>query len=137
MGAAEGLFGTMAEEVGYPFDHIPTEAFINAAGGYQVYSICGTLGVASAFIGTVADADTQKKVVKELMAWYKTAEMPIYQPEAELDQTVSNSVICENSVGEYMAESGTGMGDKARKQRCAGVAADVTRKTFELLSENL
>ncbi len=127
----------MADEVGYPFDHIPTQAFINAAGGFQTASICGTLAVAAAFIGTVADVDTQKQVVKDLMAWYKEAELPIYQPEAELVQTVSNSEICYDSVSNYMTEAGVGMGDTARKQRCAGVAADVTRKTLELLNAAL
>jgi hypothetical protein len=128
----------MADEVGYPFNQIPTAAYTNASGGYQTSSLCGTLGAAAAFIGTVADKDTAKKIIGDLIGWYKEADMPIYQPEdPELPTTIANSEICYDSVSKFMAESGYGYSDPERKQRCAGVTADVTRKTLELLNDAL
>jgi len=128
----------MADEIGYPFNQIPTGAYINASGGYQSSSLCGTIGAAAAFIGTVAEKDTAKQIIKDLIAWYKEADMPIYQPEElQLPTTVANSEICYDSVSNFMTESRYGYSDPERKQRCAGVTADVTRKTLELLNDAL
>ncbi len=128
----------MAEEVGYPYDHIPTGAFINASGGYRDASLCGSLGAAAAFIGTVAEADVAKQTISQLISWYEQAEMPMYQPEElQLPTTVAGSELCYTSVSKFMEESGYAHGDPERKQRCAGVTADVVRKTLELLNENL
>jgi len=138
VGVAEGLFGTMAEEVGYPYNQIPPAAYTNASGGYQTSTLCGTLGVAAAFIGTVAEVSTAKEIIGDLISWYKKADFPIYQPEdPQLPTTVANSEICYDSVGKFMTESGYGYSDPERKQRCAGVTADVTRKTLELLNDKL
>ena len=94
--------------------------------------------VAAACIGMVTDVDTQKKIVGELFKWYKTAEFPQYQPEGlGLKHTVAESILCEDSVGTFMKEQGVAYGDPERKARCAGTAADVTRKMVELLNETL
>lgn len=136
VGVAEGFFGLLADEVGYPFNQIPTEAFTNAGGGYGQATLCGAIGVAAACIGTVCDVDKSKKVVAELSKWYKTHEFPQYQPEGlNLKHTVANSVLCEESVGIFMKETGFAYGDPERKSRCAGVTADVVRKMVELLNE--
>ena len=83
----------------------------------------------------VCDADTSKKLLGELENWYREAALPIYQPEnLNLPTTVANSINCDVSVGTYMEASGYAYGDPGRKKRCAGVAADVTRKTVELLN---
>ncbi len=127
----------MAEKVGYPFDHIPPQAFITAAGGYGQASLCGTVGVAAACIGSVCDADTSKKLLAELSKWYKAAEFPIYQPEYDLETTVAGSVMCDVSVGEFMEATGFEYGSTERKARCAGTAADVTAKMVEMLNAEL
>ncbi len=127
----------MAEKVGYPFDHIPPQAFITAAGGYGQASLCGTVGVAAACIGSVCDADTSKKLLAELSKWYKDAEFPIYQPEMELQTTVAGSIQCDVSVSEFMDATGFEYGSKERKTRCAGTAADVTGKMVEMLNAEL
>lgn len=138
IGVAEGFFGTLADEVGYPFNQIPTGMFINASSGYQQSSLCGSVGVAAACIGAVCDADTAKKLIVELENWYKVAELPMYQPEnLGLKTTVAESIICEVSVSKYMEAEGVAYGDPERKSRCAGVAADCTRKMVELLNETL
>lgn len=138
VGVAEGFFGTLADQVGYPFNQVPTEMFTNGAGGYGQASLCGCIGVAAACIGSVCDVDTSKKILAELSAWYKTAEFPIYQPEnLGLKQTVAESTLCEVSVGKFMEATGFKYGDPERKSRCAGVTADVTKKMIELLNAAL
>jgi hypothetical protein len=128
----------LADETGYPFNQIPTEMFINASGGYQTASLCGSLGVSAVCIGSVCDADTSKKLIGEVISWYKKAEFPMYQPEnLNLPTTVSDSEICNESVGKFMEASGYAYADHERKARCAGVAADCTRKIVELLNETL
>ena len=134
-GVAEGFFGLLSEQVGYPFNQYPAEMFSNYGAGFTQASLCGSIGCAAACIGTVCDADTAKKVLGELQAWYKEAELPIYQPEKlNLPTTVASSILCADSVGNFMEKSGFAMGDPERKARCAGVAADVTGKMVELLN---
>ena len=138
VGVAEGFFGTLADKVGYPFNQIPTEMFINASSGYQQSSLCGCIGVAAACIGAVCDADAAKKMIVELENWYKQAEFPMYQPEnLGLKTTVAESILCADSVGKFMEAQGCAYGDPERKSRCAGVTADVTKKMVEMLNEAL
>ncbi len=73
----------------------------------------------------------------ELENWYKTAELPIYQPDTKLDTTVADSILCADSVGTFMEKTGYEYGSPERKSRCAGVAADVTKKMVELLNATL
>ena len=84
----------------------------------------------------VTDQDTSKQLVRELFNWYKGAEFPIYQPEMELVHTVAETTLCDDSVGNYMKAEGVEYGDIKRKSRCAGVSADVVRKTIEILNEH-
>lgn len=65
---------------------------------------------------------------------YKEAELPIYQPKMKLATTVADSIMCADSVGNFMKETGYEMGSDERKTRCAGVAADITKKMVELLN---
>lgn len=131
---AEGFFGVLANEVGYPYNQIPTAAFTNYGAGFQQAALCGSLGVAAACIGTVCEPDVAKKMLGELENWYKEAELPIYQPDMKLTTTVANSILCNDSVGLFMEETGYEYGSDERKTRCAGVAADVTKKMVELLN---
>ncbi len=136
---ADGLFGEMADKVGYPFNQIPASAFTVAAGGYAGLStLCGALGVAAAFVGMVCDTDKQKEIVKDLWKWYEKAEFPAYQPgNMNLKTTVANSALCYDSVGQFMQAEGVAYADPRRKERCAGVTAEVAKKTAELLNAAL
>ena len=135
VGVAEGFFGTLADEVGYPYNQIPTGMFINASSGYQQSSLCGSIGIAGACIGSVCEGADAKKLIMKLENWYKAAELPIYQPDGPIATTVAESIQCEVSVGKYMEAEGVEYGDQMRKNRCAGIAADCTRKAVELLNE--
>ncbi len=138
IGVSEGFFGTLADEVGYPFNQIPVEAFIPAAGGYGLSTLCGSLGTAATCIGMVTDTDTAKKLIGELFKWYKGHDFPQYQPEnLNLTHTVADSVLCADSVGKFMKAEGVKYDDPKRKARCAGVAGEVTAKMVELLNETL
>lgn len=138
VGVAEGFFGYLASEVGYPYNQIPNAAFTNAGSGYQQGALCGAIGVAATCIGYVTDVDTSKKLVGQLFNWYKTYEFPQYQPEnLNLTYTVADSTLCEVSVANFMEAHGVAYGDHERKARCAGVTADVLRKTVELLNETV
>jgi hypothetical protein len=124
--------------VGYPFNQIPPEAFINGAAGYGRATLCGSLGVAAACIGMVTDADTQRELVGELFDWYKEFPFPEYQPEGlNLPTTVAESVLCADSVGIFMEVHGVDMAHPERKSRCAGVAAGIAGKITEMLNERL
>lgn len=138
VGVAEGFFGYLADEVGYPFDQLPPEAFTHAGSGYGQGTLCGAIGVAATCIGMVTDVDTSKKLVAELFNWYKDFEFPQYQPEdLNLVHTVAGSTLCNDSVGNFMEAQGVAYGDHERKARCAGVTADVLRKMIELLNETV
>lgn len=135
IGVSEGVFGTLADEVGYPFNHIPPQAFVSFAGGFGQATLCGTLAVGATCIGMVTDVDTQKKLVSELLTWYKGHNFPEYQPESlNLTQTVADSYLCIDSVGKFMEASGAEYGSPERKARCAGVASEVAGKVVELLN---
>jgi len=86
----------------------------------------------------VTDPDTSKEVIRELYNWYEEHDFPHYQPEdLDLAHTVADSLLCEDSVGIFMEAQGVEYGDHERKARCAGVTADVLRKTIELLNETV
>jgi len=128
----------LAEEVGYPYNQIPTESFLGYAGGFGHASLCGTVGVGANFIYSVCDKETAAKLTGELYKWYKEASFPYYQPEGQdLKQTVAKSTLCGDSVAIWMEETGFEFGSAERKTRCAGVAADTAKKVIELLNAEL
>ena len=127
----------MAEEVGYPYNQVPIHAFNNARGGYGQGTLCGALGAAFAFIGSVCDRDTAKEIVSDLSRWYKTAEFPMYQPGTQNPTSVADSVLCSDSVLKFMDVAGVEHGSAERKERCAGLTGDVAKKTIELLNAKL
>lgn len=133
-GSADAIIGQLADDVGYPFNQIPIDMYANGAGGYGAGTLCGSLAGAVNAIGLVCAPEDAKKLTQELFAWYRKAELPMYQPKLESITTVANSVNCEESVVHYMTATGTAMGDDARKERCAGVTGDTARKAVELLN---
>ena len=135
-GVADAIIGQLADDVGYPFNQIPIDMYAIGATGYGAGSLCGSLAGAVNAIGLVCGPDDAKKVRDDLFAWYRKAELPIYQPKLESIKTVAKSVNCEDSVVTYMkAAEITDMKDERRKERCAGVTGDVAKKTVELLNE--
>ena len=133
---AEAIIGQLAEVVGAPFDGVPIEMFTNGGAGYGQSSLCGCIGGAAACIGLVCDKATSSAILKELCAWYKENNLPMYdKKEKALAQVVPGSVNCIDSLGKFFAASGvSSMSDPGRIVRCSCLAADVAKKTVELLN---
>jgi len=121
--------------VGYPYNQIPTMMYRSFAGGFALEaSLCGTLAVAAGFIGLVA-GDRQNELVKELFDWYKLAELPVYNPDfPDHAITVAHSTLCYDSVSKFIEKEDVAFSSKERSSRCAGVAAEVVRKTATILN---
>ena len=114
--------------------------FKSFSGGFAgEASLCGTLGVAATFFGAVLEPDEAKPAIKEMMNWYKTADLPIYdsgnRPSATT--TVADSTLCYESVSQYMKAEDLSYGDAERKERCASVSADVAKYVVEVLNEKI
>ena len=96
------------------------------------------MGTGAAAIGMVADGKLQKELVSELIKWYRDFPFPKHQPAGlNLATTVSKSELCRDSVGKWMEATGIAYDDPKRKERCAGVSADVASHIIELLNERL
>ncbi len=96
------------------------------------------MGTAAACLGTVLEDDEQKAAMIEMIRWYKDFPFPEVQPAGlDLPTTIAESELCGVSVGKFMEVQGCAYGDDERKERCAGVTADTTKKLVELLNETL
>lgn len=138
-GCARGVFdaivGQMADNFGYPYNQIPTGIFNNGHAGYTAGSLCGCIGGACAAIGLFVKPEDQDAIVKELQSWYTSTELPLYQPSMELITTTAPTVNCADSLGTWMTAAGvTERSDERRLARCAGLVADVAKKTVTLLN---
>lgn len=131
----DGILGSMAEQYGYPYNQIPTQMYHAGHAGYNVGTLCGSMAGAYGIIGLFVPTEDQDAMVKDLAAWYSAAAFPFYQPEEQMITTVANSVNCSESVTKWMAAAD--IDDRShplRLSRCAGVSADVARKTVEMLN---
>ncbi len=128
-----GVVEELAENYGYPYNQINARMFANGGGGYGAQTLCGSLGGACAVLGLFCEGKRAGALRNELYAWYKAKEFPGYQPEIESVLTVSNSIQCSDSVGNWMKASGFEFGSPERIARCAGVSAEVAEKIVELL----
>lgn len=134
---AEGFFGELGEKAGYPFNQINPENFKGYGGGYGLATLCGSLGVGAIALSSVVPKEDAPALIKELFDWYKDFPFPEFQPEYQgrLKTSIAGSYLCEDSVGNYMKEMEVNYGDPERKARCAGNAADTTRKVVEILNK--
>lgn len=133
---ADAIIGQLADVVGAPFDGIPVAMFRNGGAGYGQNSLCGCLGGAAACIGLVCEPADSSAILKELMQWYKETNPLIYEGEEKaLAHIVPGSVNCIDSLGKFFAATGiTQLSDPGRITRCSCLAADVSKKTVELLN---
>ncbi|MBQ2700994.1 MAG: FMN-binding protein [Clostridia bacterium] len=136
VGAFDAIIGTLADEVGYPFNQIPVKMMCNGAAGYSVGTLCGSLGGCAAALGILCEPAVSKQLMNELFTWYCGMAFPTYNPDNyEFTTTVSGSVNCNESVTKFMKANGIeSMGDDKRKARCAAVTAECARKCVELLN---
>ncbi len=134
---SQGILGYLADEVGYPFNQIPTKMHWAYRGGiYSWGSLCGALPPAIEVIGLVTDLETGAKLINELMAWYKDFPFPEYAGDGqELPTTVADSSLCHVSVTKWMQVMNVPRSDPQRSERCGRLTADVTKYTVEMLNK--
>jgi uncharacterized membrane protein len=101
-----------------------------------VWSALGCIGGAAAALGLYCTASDSKALLKELMAWYKESSLPMFErDEPVVAQVVPGSVNCADSLGKFFQATGiTTLSDPGRIVRCSCLAADVAKKTVELLN---
>lgn len=129
-----GIVEELAEVYGYPYNQINPRMFANGGGGYGRKTLCGSLGGACAVLGLFCESKDAGALRNELYTWYEGHEFPQYQPVMESVYTVSNSIQCADSVGNWMAASGKEFSSPERAARCAGLSAEVAAKVVELLN---
>ena len=129
-----GVVEELAEQYGYPYNQIPARMFANGGGGYGRKTLCGSLGGGCAVLGLFCEGKDAGALRNELYTWYENHEFPQYQPVVESVYTVSNSIQCADSVGNWMAASGFEFSSPERAARCAGLSAEVAVKVVELLN---
>ena len=134
-GVAKGLLAELSSKVGYPYTVFSPAIFANGKEGYTCGTLCGALGGAVSVIGMCCAPEDARKVTADLIKWYTSTALPIYQPEAECPtQTVSPSANCVDSITTFMTAANVERADPIRKRRCGGISGDVARKTVELLN---
>jgi hypothetical protein len=129
----------MAQEVGSPYNQMPTYMFIGFSGGIAGWgTICGALAPAVALIsGVVGEKKEAEKLINELMAWYIHHPFPEYQPAGlNLPKVAVGSTLCHVSVSKWVnaMDPPVTAGSKEKKARCAGVSGDTAKKTIEILN---
>jgi len=134
-GVAKGLLTELSSKVGYPYTVFSPAIFANGKEGYTCGTLCGALGGAVSVIGMCCAPEDARKVTADLIKWYTSTALPIYQPEAECPtQTVSPSANCVDSITTFMTAANVERADPIRMRRCGGISGDVARKTVDLLN---
>lgn len=138
-----GILLLLAEKYGDPYKGFPLKMMeygMAGVGGHG--SLCGSVNGGAAAIGLFHSGALRESLIKQLLQWYESTELPIYKPEqalstnAEIPGSIAKSVLCRDSLGAWSKESGLKWG-REQRERCARLDADVVRKTAELLNSQL
>ncbi len=134
-----GIVEQLRKSVGEPYVSWPMDSTKWGHGGAVGWgTLCGTLTGAGIVTGLVAGEEGED-ILNDVIAWYTTTELPIYQPpepKAQITSTSrSDSPLCHVSVGKWMKKEGVKFFSDPRKDRCARLSADVSAKTIELLNQ--
>lgn len=134
-----GIIGKLAEEKGPPYNTFPFLMMKFGKGGVADWAtLCGALNGAAAAIYLVSNKP--EPIVDELFGWFQQGKLPIYQPKdskLEIVPSVARSTLCHVSVSRWCKVSKFKAFSKEREERCARLTADVTKKTAELLNQQL
>jgi hypothetical protein len=143
-GLFAGTMAAMAQLQGEPYRSFPVHMMKYGAGGVgHCGSICGAANGGAAVIGLfVAEKEPREKLIEELLAWYESAELPKYRPQASTKASpvatcVSHSTLCHVSLSRWCKATGNPVGSPPVKERCRRLTADVAAKTVELLNAHL
>lgn len=144
-GCCYGVFAAIMQQLiqdhGEPYRRFPLRMMEYGNGGVGGYgSLCGAANGGAAVIGLFSESKARGALITRLLQWYEQTELPLYQPEKAdgsaivLPGAAAQSVICRVSITNWCAKSGFKPDSAERKERCARLTADVSRKTSELLN---
>ncbi len=150
-GAFSAILETLREEVGGPYNEIPSEMMYFGGGGIAGWgTTCGALiGSCSAMSLVAADKEVAKALANELLGWYSTTALPTdvanqfaidaqYTAEMKaagaLEQSTAGSPLCHVSVSNWCEASGFASKSPERAERCARLVGDTAAKAVELLN---
>jgi len=134
-----GIIGRLAEEKGAPYNTFPFLMMKYGKGGVADWAtLCGALNGAAAAIYLVSNKP--EPVVDELFGWFQVEKLPVHQPKdsnLEIVPSVSRSTLCHISISRWCKVSKLKAFSKEREERCARLTADVTKKSVNLLNQQL
>lgn len=150
-GAFNAVIQPLQEEIGYPYNQIPTFMLDFGKGGVLgTGGTCGTVLGTLAAINLVAGED-YPAIAAELMEYYRTTPFPTdisnqyamnrkflveeYRTTEALPQSVAGSLSCEDSDSTWLAVAGVEPGTPAAKERCARMTGDMAARAVSLLNE--
>lgn len=139
----KGIIGMMGVKYGAPYDTFPLWMMSYASGGIAGWgTVCGALNCAAAAYGLFHERMEQIPLVDALFSWYEKAELPQFTPERplipmDIDPLVTKSVLCHASLSRWSYITGYQVSSKECRERCSRVAADVTRRSVEILNARI
>ncbi len=151
-GAFHAIIQALRDEIGDPYNSIPTEMMIYGAGGGAEWgTLCGAPNGAAAAISLVHDKTTTMELVHELLGWYTITNFPTdisndyavnhvfndQRYDQVLPQNISGSPLCHTSVTEWVKASGFNATSIERKERCARLTGDVAAYAVKILNDKL
>ncbi|MFO8033070.1 MAG: C-GCAxxG-C-C family protein [Desulfohalobiaceae bacterium] len=148
-GAFWALISSLAEEVGYPYTHVPTRIMAFGSGGVAGWStLCGAVNGSCAAMSLIAE--DAKPLCDELLKWHVQTPFPMdqsnsyaqnheflvkkYKTDQALQQVTPTSPLCHVTVTRWCKESGYASGDSERSERCARMTGDVAAHAAQLLN---
>jgi hypothetical protein len=139
----KGIVGMMGMRYGAPYATFPLWMMSYASGGIAGWgTVCGALNCAAASFGLFYDRKALAPLVDALFSWYETAELPEFIPDdpivpVDVERTVTKSVLCHAALSRWSYITGHKISSNECRERCSRVAADVTRKTVEILNAKI
>lgn len=148
-GAFSAIVGTLQEEIGYPYDQVPTYMLHFGRGGVAGSGdVCGAMLGSLTAINLIAGED-YRPLAAELIEYYQETPFPTdtaneyavqdayYTADYLSDplaQSTAGDIACSESKSSWVQASGFDVGSPERHERCARLTGDVAAKTAEILN---
>ncbi|SDC78574.1 MULTISPECIES: C-GCAxxG-C-C family (seleno)protein [unclassified Candidatus Frackibacter] len=134
----EATFRALTEELGHPFDKVPSQTmWFGAGGGAGWATLCGTVnGSGAAFSLLYGRTGDTMKLTQELFGWYSETPLPRKENSSQA-KSVAGNPLCHASVTNWCEASGKKSFSQERADRCGRLAGDVAAKAAELLNAKL
>jgi hypothetical protein len=139
----KGIIGMMGTKYGTPYDTFPLSMMSYASGGIAGWgTVCGALNCAAACFALFYARNDFVPMIDTLFSWYESAELPVFVPEdpvipIDIESLVTKSVLCHASLSRWSYATGLSVNSNECRERCSRVAADVARKTIEVMNAKI